>query len=205
MHAMRVEKPVLLLDVMETLVTEPFLVHVPGYFGMSLEELLRDKDPQAWIDFEHGLIDEATYTERFFRDRRKVDLGALKKHMIASYAWMEGVEPLLAELKAHNVAMHALSNYSSWYQLIDEKLSVSRYVEWTFVSCKTGVRKPHPEAYLGAARMLGVDAAACVFVDDRARNVDAARAVGMHAILRPRAIADLRSELVRCGCLGRDR
>jgi HAD superfamily hydrolase (TIGR01509 family) len=198
---MRMMRPILLLDVMETLVSEPFFEHVPGFFGMSIEELIREKDPRSWVDFEHGSIDEATYVERFFRDRRRVDLDALKRHMRASYRWMEGVEPLLAELKARGHPMHALSNYSCWYQMIEEKLGVSRFVEWTFVSCRTGLRKPHPDAYLGAAKALGVEPKDCVFVDDRKRNVEAAQAIGMSAILRTASIDDLRADLARLGCL----
>ena len=97
--------------------------------------------------------------------------------------------------------MYALSNYSCWYRLIDEKLGLSRYLDWRFVSCNTGIRKPDPEAYLGAARALEVSPADCIFVDDRRRNVDAAVKVGMHGILRTRDIGELRAALGALGVL----
>jgi putative hydrolase of the HAD superfamily len=50
-------------------------------------------------------------------------------------------------------------------------------------SCEEGIRKPDPEIYLRTAQRLGVDPAACVFLDDGAANVDGARAVGMHGIV----------------------
>jgi FMN hydrolase / 5-amino-6-(5-phospho-D-ribitylamino)uracil phosphatase len=193
------DRSIILFDVMETLVSEPFFEHVPAFFGMTLDELLAAKDPRSWIDFEHGTIDEATYAERFFADRRNVDLAKIKAHMKASYTLLDGVEPLLAELKAKGVEMHALSNYSCWYRLIDEKLGLSRYIGWTFVSCLTGLRKPDPAAYLHALKTLGVAPAECVFVDDRRRNVEAAIAVGMRGVLRTSRIADLRAELARHG------
>ena len=86
-------------------------------------------------------------------------------------------------------------------EVIDEKLELSRYLDWRFVSCLTGKRKPDPEAYLGAARALGVPPAACVFVDDRARNVAAAEAVGMRGILRTPEISALRAALAEHGVL----
>ncbi|MCK6548569.1 HAD-IA family hydrolase [Myxococcota bacterium] len=193
---------VLLLDVMETLVTEPFFTTVPRFFGLSLEELLRVKDPRSWIEFEHGRIDERTYVEQFFADRRAVDLEPLKAWMKDTYEWLDGTEALLAELKGHGVPMHAVSNYSRWFELIEEKLGVSRYVEWTFVSCLTGHRKPDPEAYLVACRTLGLPPSAFVFVDDRAVNVEAAIALGMRGVVRdPRDTPRLRRDLVALGVL----
>jgi hypothetical protein len=36
--------------------------------------------------------------------------------------------------------MHVVSNYPVWFQWIEEKLELSRYLEWTFISC-TGTMK----------------------------------------------------------------
>ena len=40
---------ILLLDVMGTLVYEPFHTELPAFFGMTLEELYAAKHPTAWI------------------------------------------------------------------------------------------------------------------------------------------------------------
>jgi putative hydrolase of the HAD superfamily len=57
-----------------------------------------------------------------------------------------------------------------------------------------GVRKPAPEPYLAAATALGLEPAACVFVDDMPVNCRGAEAVGMGAhrfdITRPRESLD---------------
>lgn len=191
------ERPILLLDVMSTLVTEPWFEQVPAFFGMDLEALYEVKDQTAWIEFEKGLISEEEYCGRFFKDGRPIDIPAFKAMMQASYEWMDGVEPLLAELRDAGFRMYALSNYSPWYALIEEKLRLSRYLGWDFVSCKTGVRKPDPEAYLGPVQALDVAPDRCIFVDDRQKNVDAAVAIGMKGILRTEAIEDLRRDLAR--------
>ncbi len=47
----------------------------------------------------------------------------------------------------------------------------------------TGVLKPDPRAYRVCLDALGLEARACVFVDDQPRNVDGARAVGLPAVL----------------------
>lgn len=192
-------KPILLFDVMSTLVTEPWFDVVPRFFGLTLPELYDAKDPRTYLDFEHGRITEHEYVERVFLDRREVNLEGLKSALYDSYEWMPGVESLLIELKAQGYRMHALSNYSKWYDLIERKLGLSNYLAWDFVSCDTGVRKPAPEAYLGPARQLGVEPKDCLFVDDREKNVVAAENVGMPAILRTPDIADLHRSLLDHG------
>lgn len=195
-----VARRVLLLDVMDTLVYDPFARELPAFFGLTLEELLACKHPTAWVDFELGVIDEATYHARFFADGRRYDAAALRAMLKRTYRYLDGIEPLLAELRAQDVEMHALSNYPTWFELIEESLALSRYVPWTFVSCKTGVRKPSALAYERAAASLGVPTRACVFVDDRVRNCRAAEAAGMHAIAFAGAEA-LREALVAAGVL----
>jgi putative hydrolase of the HAD superfamily len=50
-------------------------------------------------------------------------------------------------------------------------------------SHRTGARKPEPEAYRRVLADLGVAAAACVFTDDKARNVEAAARMGIVAFI----------------------
>jgi len=174
--------PVLLLDVMGTLVFDPFYEVVPSFFGMSFDQLLREKHPTAWIEFELGKIDESAFLPRFFEDERPYDHEGLKRAMREHYAWLPGMEALVADLARAGVEMHALSNYTPWYWMIEERTKLSRYVRWSFVSCDMGVRKPDDEAYLQPILELGVAAGDCLFVDDRPRNCEAARRVGMPSV-----------------------
>lgn len=170
---------ILLLDVMDTLVYDPFHHEVPALFDLSLERLLELKHPRAWQRFETGEWDEAKFGAEYFRDRRAVDLAAFRRTLSEAYRFLPGVEALLEELHAAGVVMHALSNYPPWYRLIEAKLKLSRFLRWSFVSCETGVRKPDPAAYLGAVQTLGATPSECLFVDDRRSNVEAAERAGL--------------------------
>ena len=191
---------VLLLDVMGTLVHGPFFVEVPRFFGMSLEELVALKHPRAWLDFELGEIDEATLLQRFFADGREVDGPGLKRAMLEAYRLLPGIESLLHELYARSVPLHALSNYPRWYELVEERVRLSRYLRWSFVSCLIGMRKPDPGVFQHVSNELGVPASACLVIDDREDNCQAAREEGMDAI-RFTDAATLRRELVGRGVL----
>ncbi len=190
----------ILFDVMDTLVRDPFRDVIPGFFGMTLEELLAVKHPSAWVEFERGERDHGSFLRSFFADGRAFDHGAFEEAVKEAYEWLPGMEALLAQLRDEDVSLVALSNYPDWYRWIDEKLGVGRYFdcEWGRVSFHTGVRKPDPEAYLGAARALELPAQACLFIDDRQSNVDAARAVGMDA-LRFEGVEALRASLAERG------
>jgi FMN phosphatase YigB (HAD superfamily) len=194
------EQWILLLDMMGTVVREPFVEDVPRFFGKSMQELLPLLSREAWFEFERGEIDEPTFASRFFCDGRSFDCEGLKAVLVAGYEFVPGMRELLVDLQARGVATHALSNYPVWYRLIEDKLHISQLMEWTFVSCKTGVRKPDPDAYLGAARALGARTERCVFVDDRGANCKAAAQVGMTAF-RFESAARLRIELAALGVL----
>jgi len=191
---------VVLFDVMDTLVRDPYLDALPGYFGLDADTFFRAVRPGAWVDFELGRLDEAGWFSTAFRDGRAFDGPGLRAHLAAHYRWIEGVPEVLADLRRCGRALHTLSNYPVWYRQIEARLQVSSLVEWTFVSCETGLRKPDPESYLHAARTLGIPPEACVFVDDREVNVQAARALGFHA-LRFVDAATLRRDLFALGTL----
>lgn len=59
---------------------------------------------------------------------------------VSSYRYLDGMESLMIRLNEAGYQLHAMSNYPVWWMLIEEKLRVSRYLKWTFVSC-TGPMK----------------------------------------------------------------
>ena len=167
---------------METIVAEPFLNVMPSFFGLTREAFMQEKDPHSWIEFEKGEIDEEEYFRLFFSDRRRIDGPGLKAAMVKAYDWLPGMQKLLGQLVDQKYQLHAMSNYSIWYQMIEDKLNISRYLQWSFVSCHTGYRKPDPNAYRHAASTLQLNLTDCLFIDDRSINVEAAQSVGMRAI-----------------------
>ncbi|NOT32372.1 MAG: HAD-IA family hydrolase [Planctomycetes bacterium] len=193
-------RSILLFDVMDTLVHEPFHREMPAFFGMTLAELTAAKHPTAWIDFELGRASEAEFLASFFRDGRDFDRAGFVDCVRAAYRWLPGMEELLAALCARGHVLHALSNYPEWYRMVEERLGLSRYLAWSFVSCRTGVRKPDERAFTGAAAELGVPPGECLLIDDRAENVAAARAQGLQA-LRFTSAYQLGLELAQRGLL----
>nr|ADE77071.1 unknown [Picea sitchensis] len=196
--------PILLFDVMDTIVRDPFYEDVPFFFGLSMKELLGVKHPTAWIEFEKGIITEEELAIKFFSDGRAFDFDGLKQCMSNGYAYLDGIEDILRRLKLNGYEMHAFTNYPCWYLMIEEKLKLSTYLSWTFSSCETGKRKPEIEAYLEVSKHLGVPPSSCLFIDDRLANVEVASKLGMAGILFKNAYKleqDLISRGIEAGSL----
>ena len=192
-------EPVLLLDVMDTLVYDPYR-EMAAFFGMPARELYASANAEAWYRFERGEIDQQTFLECFLPNGPAFDHAAFLALFRRGYRWLDGMEELLARLQERGVEMHCMSNYPRWFEVIEECLGLSRYLPWTFVSCKTGLRKPDSEAYLGAARHLGRPPEDFLFIDNKEHNCEAARAVGMDAVYFVDA-AQLSTELQERGLL----
>ncbi|MCZ6597139.1 MAG: HAD family phosphatase [Planctomycetota bacterium] len=190
----------LLLDVLGTLVHEPFYVELPAFFGLTVDELIEAKDPTVWLEYELGRIEEEELFRRFFRDGREYDHRAMKACMVDAFHWLEGMEGLVAALHAAGHEMHAISNYSEWYRHIDERLALSRFLTMDFISCNLGVRKPDPGAWRIPLERLDVPPERCLFVDDREVNCEAARELGIETIHFTGA-EQLRRELTGRGLL----
>jgi HAD superfamily hydrolase (TIGR01509 family) len=170
--------PVLLMDVMDTLVRDPFHEELPRAFGHDKESFLRHKRDGLWPKFERGEIDEGTFIRRCLLDEEPPSVERVHRHLRKGYRWMPGMESLMSMIP-DRIPVYALSNYPVWFRLIEEELSLSRYLDWRFVSWKTGLRKPSQQAYTRVLEQLGVRPRNCIFVDNSAENCRPARLLGI--------------------------
>lgn len=198
-------KPVIVTDVLDTLVRDPFYVDMASHFDFnSFQDFLLAKTPGMWVDFELGLIDEHQCAKNFFQDRAPIDLIAFKRYLLRSYQLLPGVDSMLTTLKEYDIQIHVCSNYPVWSDLIEQALGLrKRYgVNWTFVSAHHGIRKPDPAAFIKTAALAKVPVSSCILLDDRKANCDAAKEAGymsaIHFSNTPDACHQLRILLQQC-------
>ncbi|HQP20827.1 MAG TPA: HAD-IA family hydrolase [Phenylobacterium sp.] len=60
---------------------------------------------------------------------------------------------------------------------------LERWFPVIVISAEEGLSKPDPRIYLSASELLGRAPTECLFVDDRAANVEGAQAVGMGGVV----------------------
>jgi N-acetyl-D-muramate 6-phosphate phosphatase len=96
----------------------------------------------------------------------------------------EGMDEVLAALNARGLLCGIVTNKPGW--LTDPLLAQLQLTE-KFACVVSGdtvkERKPHPMPMLHAAHLAGVAAADCVYVGDAERDVQAAHAAGMPALV----------------------
>ncbi|MFN7966872.1 MAG: HAD-IA family hydrolase [Acidobacteriota bacterium] len=187
---------VVALDLMDTLIHDPYREAIEAATGETLDRLRGQRDPSAWERFELGELDEAGYAAAYFLPtaKRTLDVETLRARMFAGYRFVEGMEALLAQL-ATIAPVHILSNYNRpWYREIRQRFELDRFVSGHHPSFELGARKPQPEYFQRALSRLGVAPDSVLFVDDRLVNVLAARESGLIATVF-RDAATLRLEL----------
>ncbi|MBI4678547.1 MAG: HAD family phosphatase [Elusimicrobia bacterium] len=106
---------------------------------------------------------------------------------------------LRAAAKRHKV--YLLSNTNQiHYEFIRENYAFPRHIHGAFLSYELGLRKPEPAIYREALKRARVAPAETVFIDDVPENVEAARKVGINAILYP-GPKELKRRLTELGVL----
>ena len=106
---------------------------------------------------------------------------AYRKHFPATLTGtVPGTGAVIAELAAAGARLVALTNWSDeTFPHARERFGLLRRFEDVLVSGAEGVAKPDPAIFRLALDRFGLEPAETLFVDDVARNVDAAATVGI--------------------------
>ena len=88
------------------------------------------------------------------------------------------------QLKRQGYQIAMLSNQiESWHRLLLRRWRLTKLFSPMVASYTTGYVKPDPRAYTFTLKELGVPANRCLYIDDRAENLEPARKLGMEALL----------------------
>jgi 2-phosphoglycolate phosphatase len=95
-----------------------------------------------------------------------------------------GMESVLVELSSRGLSLGVVTNKPAW---LTDPLLAQLNLRDRFACVVSGdtvsERKPHPLPMLHAAKLAGVAADACIYVGDAERDVQAAHAAGMPALV----------------------
>lgn len=145
-----------------------------------------------WHQLERGEISLDNARERILamgQERGlRVDIYELFARMAGNNAGADARQPLVQRvrtLRAEGYATGIITNNvkefgDGWRALVP----VDELFDFVVDSSSAGVRKPDPRIFeIALAQLDGIDARQAVFLDDYPANVEAARALGLHAIL----------------------
>jgi len=157
---------------------------------------------EAWRDVERGIGDRAAWTEAAHREleqRAGRSLPPLHEEWKKAQAAIGPNLELARSLRPH-YRVSVLSNADVSLRDRLERDGLHHLFDDIVVSAEVGMAKPEPAIFRLAAERLGLAPGECVFVDDWDKNVEAARDVGMPAVLyRVDKGDDLRAQLEAVG------
>ncbi|MFG1944324.1 HAD family hydrolase [Nonomuraea sp. NPDC048826] len=136
------------------------------------------------LEFDRGTLTPAAYwTEAAGRPLSDTELDRLIAMDLASWSHPdEGSLAILRELRdsGHGVAL--LSNAPACIADGLDELPWIAAIPHRFYSARLGLVKPDQKIYAHVAAELAADPGDVLFIDDRADNVEGARAAGMRAV-----------------------
>jgi putative hydrolase of the HAD superfamily len=164
-------------DVAELLV--PF-VRNHGQTGLSAEAIERE-----YVAASLGQIDTTTFWKGMGVDP------ALEDDYLAGHRLIDGTREALLRLQQRFSRIACLSNdVADWSAKLRRRFGLETWIDPWFISGDLGMRKPSPEIYRLAIERLDAQQQGVVFVDDRLRNLDAAKALGIRT-----ALLDVRGDM----------
>lgn len=152
---------------------------------------------RSWKKAQSGIISDAEYwadvAEQLGLD--KGELGEFRRDYFSGDELDQEMVTFIRELRPH-CRIGLLSNASPRLQELLDSSGVTELFDVIVISGRVGVQKPDPEIYRLVLERLGVAPEETIFVDDFARNIEAAERLGMET-MHFRAGVDWRSELSR--------
>jgi epoxide hydrolase-like predicted phosphatase len=132
------------------------------------------------VELECGRIDEPAFEPAFAAILGVRPHGLIERMFSHTRPDRELAETVRAARRA-GIRTGLLSN--SWGEGRYERDRFAELFDAVVISGEVGLRKPEPAIYALAARSLGVEPSACVFVDDFYANLEPAQELGMATVL----------------------
>ncbi len=139
-----------------------------------------------WGKFERGEVSEEETLRAFATADPEIEeqLDIAFTNLNGMLTARDFAIPLITGLKRAGHQVYYLSNYSKKaYDECGESLSFMPYMDGGIVSFKAGMTKPDPRMFRLFLDQYALSPESCIFIDDTAENVKAARELGFAGIV----------------------
>ncbi len=172
--------------------------------GLDVDEMWRRfYQTETWKLARIGQITDGEFWNRNLSPFGITNLADQQAFIQRLFAY-KGVSPAMRELLEElggRTRLAIISNASDTLEItLEKRFQIAHYFEIVVNSARVGCAKPEPAIFRIALDRLALRPAQTVFTDDQQHNVDAARGLGLHAVLFT-AAHDLRKHLVEFGVL----
>jgi putative hydrolase of the HAD superfamily len=157
------------------------------YTEPALRAALREHvfEHADWIEMDRGALEELALVPRFAErmGRSESEMAALLDRVRDSLVPMPASIGLATRLRQRGLNLYALSNISkAMFRHVQSRYDFFGLFDGIVISGAVNLMKPEPAIYEHLVTRFSIRPHETVFIDDLARNVEAARRIGMQAI-----------------------
>lgn len=172
---------VLVFDLMDTLVTDPYREAHEAGTGMSFLSFEQRRPGGVYHALERADISELAYWEALRAAGIEIDPERFHAARRTGYAWKPGMRRILEQATALHRVLIATNYPAGWIDDIQHRF-LSRFRLEVCASCRLGVRKPSRRFYEAMAERFGLRPGTTILIDDSSDNVAGALAAGWLAV-----------------------
>lgn len=133
---------------------------------------------EAYLEASLGHIDNTAFWQKLNLDP------ALEDDYLSCHVLTEGVAEFLSLAATKFATICCLSNdVTAWSLKLRNRFSLTHWIKHWIISGDAGYRKPSPQIYSILLDSIGAAASNVLFVDDREKNLHAARLMGFSTAL----------------------
>lgn len=160
--------------------------------GIELQDLMRvalsaytGGEDQLVVDFETGRISEEEFVAAFAARLTEVTGTPVEPEGLVRRIFRLELEDEMFDLvaRAREAGYRTALCSNSWGTRLYPRERLDPIFDVLVISGEVGLRKPDPKIFEATVEKLGVDASACVFVDDHPGHLVPARELGMATVL----------------------
>ncbi len=143
-------------------------------------------DRLYWDELDAGTIEDeevVKLSKQRLPERLWADAEKVYYNWIYNIPEIEGMNEILARLKAKDIELCVLSNISRYFVQHHNEIDILKYFDKKVFSSVCGLAKPDEKIYQYVLEKFGFKAEETLFVDDRQENISGAEKIGIKGYL----------------------
>lgn len=157
-----------------------------GFSGDTFEEVAdATVRSEVWNEYDRSRMSDEEILNGFIANApcQEENIRLFWEHVGDTISCFAYSHEWIKEWKSKGYGCYILSNYARrTYELTKEELSFEELMDGVLFSYQVQQIKPDAEIFETLLKKFELKPEECVFLDDNARNVEAARKMGIHAI-----------------------
>lgn len=177
-----------IFDIGNVLVKFDWKTYVYGTFDTKTADALAEAIWASghWDEFDRGVLSDAQIIELMVEEapEYRSEIHMVMDHVGGFLEQFEYAKNWIRELKDMGYQVLYLSNYGEFQmEKNPQVLDFVPLMDGGVFSCHVKLIKPDPEIYRILCEKYDLDPQECMFIDDNAANIAAAKEFGLHAVL----------------------